>query len=983
MFRRIDGYLWRELLPTFGMALLAFMVFIGLDLVLSLSNTLFAHGARATDVLGLLLYKLPSVFVLAIPAGVLLAVFISLARLSTGRELLGFQALGYSLRRIAVPFVLFGLLASGVSFFLSELAVPRAEVAYRAKLLAILYRGRVPSPEEDVFFRGPHGELYYIARYQGDRAAGVVVYDLHGDLYPHSGPYPVVITAREGRFSGDELELFDGRVIRFDSQGRVDQEVGFDSLSLTVGEEIKRGLLGGRTPSEMSVRELFERVKLFRRAGLDPRDLVVELHSKLALSAAALVFTVLGAPLGMLLGRRGRAAGAVAGFVLVSAAQGLFIWTRTLAKRGALPPALGAWLPHILIACLGMVLLLSVDRLRVRGLLGLLVGVLVAVAVGQAAPPPFGELTAELLTVQSGAEVIEAQGVKADLKGWELSASSLVASWNGETWEIQAEEAALVGEDFSLRAEKLLSEVGPSGDIGVVVASSFEGSSSFQGEDRRETILFRGDWGRAEFQEGDLSRIEGKGVEFTTCPCFVGPPYAVRAERFTLIPGEWLYAEGVVVRAFGRAVGWLPVYAARLGKESSPLFPEIGRSGGDWFLRWYIPFAPREGMTGAVSFTWFPALGRADPGLRLYWRGGSLVAGNGSLRLSARGGSWQGTLSLSQRATTASFSGRLEDLSWSLTWGKAEDREGNVYWRLPAFSLRRTVSGWLGGKLGVSLSGGRYLENDEAAWKAAGGLSWSREFSLGPVRLTVPWQLSLSQYPGTQQLAITVTPRATAGGISLSYTGRSSWGSSPFSFDRAPPQSRLSLSLSSQEEGCQETLALNWDLAAGRPLPSLWTFKTPSFSLQGRFTVAPLELSRLSWDASLSLQAASIKIRGGVGIVPLRWDDLLVKARARGEGWQAYGAARLSPWPVSLKRVAASGEVSFGEEWALRAIGEYDFSSRRLIQLRAGLVRTFSGCLRLGLEVYLGGIRITLEVPAFPQARVSFAPYDEGLRLGD
>ena len=74
--------------------------------------------------------------------------------------------------------------------------------------------------------------------------------------------------------------------------------------------------------------------------------------------------------------------------------------------------------------------------------------------------------------------------------------------------------------------------------------------------------------------------------------------------------------------------------------------------------------------------------------------------------------------------------------------------------------------------------------------------------------------------------------------------------------------------------------------------------------------------------------------------------------------------------------------VSLGQDWALRMAGEYDFPARKFVQLQAGLLRTFSGCLRAGVEVYLGGVRLTLEVPAFPQAKASFAPLDEGLRLG-
>ncbi|MGB9861982.1 MAG: LptF/LptG family permease, partial [Candidatus Bipolaricaulaceae bacterium] len=210
----VDRYIFREILPPFFVSLLAFLVFIGLELILSLSDALFSRGISAATLLRLLSYKLPNILTLAAPAGVLLATFLALARLASDRELLAFQALGYSLRRLLLPFLGFGLVVSALSFAFSEFVVPNAEVSYRRELLAILYRGPAPLVQENVFFRGPQGELFYIERYSGQKAEGVVVYDLSGQLYPRSS-FPAVITAKEGRFSSGQLFLKDGRVLRF------------------------------------------------------------------------------------------------------------------------------------------------------------------------------------------------------------------------------------------------------------------------------------------------------------------------------------------------------------------------------------------------------------------------------------------------------------------------------------------------------------------------------------------------------------------------------------------------------------------------------------------------------------------------------------------------------------------------------------------------------------------------------------------------
>ena len=980
MLKRVDRYLWRELWPTFGLALLAFLVFIGLELVLSLSDALFARGAGAGEVLRLLLFKLPSVLTLAIPAGVLLAVFLSLSRLATARELLAFQALGYPLRRILVPFVLFGLLTSCISFLLSELAVPAAESAYRRELLSLLYRGEIPSPQEDVFFRGEKGELYYVSRYQGNRAYGIVVYDLAGELYPHQGPFPVVITAQEGRFSGEALELLAGRMLRFSQDGNLEEIVRFDSLTLTVGEELQQGLLAGKTPSEMSVRELLARVRLFSRSGLDPRNLLVELHSKLAVAAAALVFALFGAPLGILLGRRGRAAGAVAGFLLAAAAQGLFIWTRTLARRGLLPPSLGAWLPHILLGGVGLLLLMGVDRLRIRGLWRALVGLLILAVVGAAAPPPFEELYAEELRIQSGAEVLEALGVRARLQGWELDAVNLSAVWDGEGWEITAQGAELSGREAGLQADGLTVRLDEEGELVAAAAHGFSGSSTFKGPEKQETLLFTGGWGEVWFREGELVRVEGREVEFTTCPCLEGAPYSVRARRFVLLPDRWLYAEGVEVLAFGRVVGWLPVYVARLGEEASPLFPELGRRGKDWFLRWHVPFSLGEGSWGAVGLTWFPGLGTLEPTLRLLWERGSAELSQERLRFQAWGRSWEGSLSWQPERLQLSLSGTAGQVDWSLVWGEAKTGE-ITYRRAPELSLSPAAVPVLGGTLSLRLVWGRYFE-EQAGWRTQVSASWSRSWELGRLRFSLPIAGSLDQYPAGERALLSLTPTLSLDGLTLKYTGRLRAGRSPFEFDRKPPQSRLGVSLSASEGELRGTLSFGWDLTTGKLLPGRWQLSLPGLELNTRLSLAPLAPMETDFKATFAGEWFRLSLVGGIGYTPLRGKDLLIKGRLWGGDWQLSGGVRLATFPAALKRVAASYEASWGEVWRAEVAGEYDFYTGRLLQLRAGLLRTFAGCLRAGVEVYLGGIRFTLVVPAFPQAKARFAPLDEGLRLG-
>ncbi len=980
----MDRYLAREIVPPFLVAILAFLVFIGLELVISLSDTVFARGAGAMELLRLVLYKLPTLFSYAIPAAALLATFLALGRLAADRELLAFQTLGYSLRRLTLPFLLFGALASGASFALGEFAVPSAEAAYRQELLTILYRGALPQVQQAVFFRGLYGETYYVERSEGDRLTGILVYDLTGRIYPVEGRFPTVITAQEGRFQGGTLELTTGRVLRFSLDGGLNELVRFERLTVEVEEDLRRAVLGGKTPAEMSLRELGARIGLLRRSGLDPRSLIVEYHSKIAVSVAAFVFVLFGAPLGVLLGRRGRAAGAIAAFLLAAAAQGMFVWTRTLAQRGLIPPYLGAWLPHLGFGVLGVFLLVVVDRLRLRGALPLLVILAVGTLYAEAAPP-FTSFRAEVLVVAEEATVLEGHGVRAEFGVYTLEADVLRARERPAGWAIEAKGAVLATTDGELRAEELSAELGPDGELTAVSARGFSGASSFQGPEKRETILYIGDRGDAVFSAGKLARVEAHGVRFTTCPCLPDAPYAVEAGEFVLVPEKWLFARSVTVTSFGLAVGWLPVYVARLGEEGFPLFPEVGWQDGNLFLKWAAPWSWGEQVAGALGATWYPAAGRLDPSLRAVWEGGSLTATPTSVALRFAGegelGTWAGTVSLSPIAQQAELTGRVGGWTWGAAWGRAERGELR-YERRPELTLRRSERSWLGGDLTLRLSGGLFREGEVTGWRLGLSGSWSRRVEIGPVSLALPLSLSLAQYAEGERITASVSPSASWGPLSASYLGRAGFGRSPFGFDADPAQSQASLAFSAQLGGWRERITWGWDFVNGSPLPLKWTVSGAGFSSDLAFTF-PLALSRARLVLSLRSGPGRLIVEGGLRGEAGAWEDTVARGSWSDGALDLFAAVRVKMAPLSLVRLALSATWALSQDWSLAGAGEYDALSGRLVQLEGRLVRSLAGCLRVGVTAGLSGIRLTLEVPAFPQAKIRFAPLDEGLRLGE
>ena len=479
MLKRVDRYLLKEMALPFVLAVLGFLIFILLFLIGQFSQWLVDRVIPPKTLLLLLLYKTPYLLVLALPVAVLFSIFLALGRLGHDREVIALQAAGISPRRVLLPLLVVGLLVSGVDLWMSDTLAPWGNQRYLSLLLEQLYGGRTtPQIRDHAFFKGAEDRFFYVRHYDKARDVleGVLVYDLSGQLALQDGDggaYPKVITAETARWSGEEWLLSQGVIYAFDDEGHLLYAQRFKSLTLRVGATIRRLFLEQRTPGEMSLRELAERIRAFRRIGRSPDALIVEYHLKIAIPLAAFVFALFGAPLSLLIGPRGRALGVILSVLLVLLYQGVLFWTaQILGNRGDIPPAWGAWLPNLLFGLIGLWLFGRADRLgrvdhleRLRRVLPL--SLCLAIAAGpfgfaqQDAGPggPPVEIAAETLIASQDGREFRAEGsVQARYADGEISASALTLTHlegQGERWQLSAESARFRGRREGLAGSAL------------------------------------------------------------------------------------------------------------------------------------------------------------------------------------------------------------------------------------------------------------------------------------------------------------------------------------------------------------------------------------------------------------------------------------------------------------------------------------------------------------------------------------------------
>jgi LPS export ABC transporter permease LptF/LPS export ABC transporter permease LptG len=366
-FSRFDRYLLREIA---GPTVVGFLAYTGFMLVRGLvlfSDLVFQSTDPLGDTLRVLAFSLPHIVVLTLPISFLLGLLIAFGRLSADSEVVALRASGVDLTRLYRPVAVLAVAVSLVSLVLIQEAVPRSNRRLSEMRLRLLTFAVAQRIAPGVFSPEFAGKSIFVDDASPDRSllTGLFV----ADRSPEAEGERLTLAPR-GQLEIDEQE---GRLwLRLDDASS--HHVGTDPRKYDVSFGTVRYLLqetGARTdrPREKLLREqrldeLLRTARVTARSEIERRLAWVEIQKKFALPVAALVFGLIGLPLGLVTRRGGRAAGFAVSVVIVLAYYVLLAVGEARAIDGRLSPALAMWLPNLLLTAVGLLALRRVRRDR-------------------------------------------------------------------------------------------------------------------------------------------------------------------------------------------------------------------------------------------------------------------------------------------------------------------------------------------------------------------------------------------------------------------------------------------------------------------------------------------------------------------------------------------------------------------------------------------------------------------------------------------
>src|ERR1700730_8281656 len=131
MFRTLDRYVIREILPPMILSLLIFTFILEIPPVMEQLEALVAKGVPWGTAARMILTLIPQALGLTIPMSLLVGLLIGLGRMSGDREAMALLACGVSPYRLLRPVLLPATVAGAAHLWVMLSAIPDANQTYR------------------------------------------------------------------------------------------------------------------------------------------------------------------------------------------------------------------------------------------------------------------------------------------------------------------------------------------------------------------------------------------------------------------------------------------------------------------------------------------------------------------------------------------------------------------------------------------------------------------------------------------------------------------------------------------------------------------------------------------------------------------------------------------------------------------------------------------------------------------------------------
>ncbi len=347
----LDKYILSQVIGQFIMGVLVFTsIIFASEGFITLIKQISTYGVPFKVALMIIILHLPTVFVMTIPMGVLLATVMTLNNLSLLSEITVMRACGIGLNRIAKPIFIFAIVMSLVSFSINEFVVP--VMTKQATNLALWAFGQknIPEGKNNFTFKelkdyGTLKRLFYVGQCKNKTLYNITLLDnsKEGTIQ--------ILQAREGKTSPEGWKFDKGVIYTIADNGKVLDTAMFEQSDAMFGMDLSKEM----NKNLANEHNFIQLLKYLSRPNVENKqELMISLYDKIALPLMTIALVLIGVPLAITPPRVRYNRGFLFSILIIFVYYLVRAFSISLGEAGTLIPVMAAFLPNIILSVAGI-----------------------------------------------------------------------------------------------------------------------------------------------------------------------------------------------------------------------------------------------------------------------------------------------------------------------------------------------------------------------------------------------------------------------------------------------------------------------------------------------------------------------------------------------------------------------------------------------------------------------------------------------------
>ena len=360
--KQLDRYMLKQYLRSFLFIMLTFIcIFLLVDLVQKIAQFL-DNKLTFAEVVHYYWLMIPWMLHWCFPVSALLAVVFFFGQTNKFNELTALKVGGLSLYRLALPFLIFGVLLSIFSFLFEDFVVVPAQqevTEFQENNMKLTTKSNEQKIHRQVYFQLPDHQVFTIRRYNITNGRGRFA-GLHRVI---EGKITERIDAQHVRWL-DEKEQW----MLLNVQHRIfsDNEEIFtkhDTLILELEVSPRELRQKSVRPENMTFRQLRGFIDRSRQLGMETMRWETNLYFRTAMNFACFIVILIGIPLVTFQRRSGGyGSGVAASLMLLFAFYVLLTFGKVVGIAGVASPFWAVWTPNLIFIFIGSLMMILVKK---------------------------------------------------------------------------------------------------------------------------------------------------------------------------------------------------------------------------------------------------------------------------------------------------------------------------------------------------------------------------------------------------------------------------------------------------------------------------------------------------------------------------------------------------------------------------------------------------------------------------------------------